>query len=63
MAAPLGVLTLLINDARAFGLGELLPGAARGATSMVGLTEVTVELGVWAGAVGAAIHGAERDAA
>jgi glucokinase len=34
----LGVPVALINDARAFGLAELRLGAARGATSMVGLT-------------------------
>jgi glucokinase len=34
----LGLPTALINDARAFGLAELRLGAARGASSMVGLT-------------------------
>lgn len=34
----LGVPACLINDARAFGLAELRVGAARGASSMVGLT-------------------------
>ena len=34
----LGLPTHLVNDARAFGLAELRLGAARGATSMVGLT-------------------------
>jgi len=36
--ARLGVPAFLINDARAFGLAELRLGAARGASSMVGLT-------------------------
>jgi glucokinase len=34
----LGLPAALINDARAFGLAELRLGAARGATSMIGLT-------------------------
>jgi glucokinase len=34
----LGLPTALINDARAFGLAELSVGAARGASSMIGLT-------------------------
>jgi glucokinase len=38
VAAALGVPVALINDARAFGLAELRLGAARGASSMVGLT-------------------------
>jgi glucokinase len=38
VAAALGVPVRLINDARAFGLAELRLGAARGASSMVGLT-------------------------
>jgi glucokinase len=38
VAAALGVPAVLINDARAFGLAELRLGAARGASSMVGLT-------------------------
>lgn len=38
VAAAAGVPTSLINDARAFGLAELRLGAARGASSMVGLT-------------------------
>ncbi len=42
VAAPvshaLGLPVALINDARAFGLAELRLGAARGATSMAGLT-------------------------
>jgi glucokinase len=36
--ATLGLPVSLINDARAFGLAELRLGAARGASSMVGLT-------------------------
>lgn len=38
LSAALGIPTFLINDARAFGLAELRLGAARGASSMVGLT-------------------------
>jgi glucokinase len=38
VAAVLGIPVALINDARAFGLAELRIGAARGASSMVGLT-------------------------
>ena len=38
VGAVLGVPVALINDARAFGLAELRLGAARGASSMVGLT-------------------------
>ncbi len=38
VAAVLGLPIALINDARAFGLAELRIGAARGASSMVGLT-------------------------
>lgn len=38
VAAALGVPAFLINDARAFGLGELRLGAGRGASAMVGLT-------------------------
>jgi glucokinase len=42
VAAPIaehcGVPVALVNDARAFGLAELRLGAARGASSMVGLT-------------------------
>jgi glucokinase len=38
LEAALRVPVALINDARAFGLAELRLGAARGATSMVGLT-------------------------
>jgi len=38
VAAALGVPAFLINDARAFGLAELRLGAARGASSMIGLT-------------------------
>jgi glucokinase len=38
VADALGLPTALINDARAFGLAELSVGAARGASSMIGLT-------------------------
>jgi glucokinase len=38
VGAALGLPAPLINDARAFGLAELRAGAARGASSMVGLT-------------------------
>lgn len=38
IADALGLPTVLINDARAFGLGELRLGAGRGATSMIGFT-------------------------
>ena len=38
VGTALGVPVALINDARAFGLAELRLGAARGASSMVGLT-------------------------
>ena len=38
VSAALGLPTFLINDARAFGLAELRIGAARGASSMIGLT-------------------------
>jgi glucokinase len=38
VGAALGIPATLINDARAFGLAELRLGAARGASSMVGLT-------------------------
>ena len=38
VSAALGLPVALINDARAFGLAELRLGAARGASSMVGLT-------------------------
>ena len=38
VGAALGLPASLINDARAFGLAELRLGAARGASSMVGLT-------------------------
>jgi glucokinase len=44
----LGVPCVLINDARAFGLAELRLGAARGASSMVGLTLGTGIGGVFA---------------
>jgi glucokinase len=38
VGAALGLPAFLINDARAFGLAELRLGAARGASSMIGLT-------------------------
>src|SRR5207249_3895331 len=38
VGAALGVPVALINDARAFGVAELRLGAARGASSMIGLT-------------------------
>lgn len=38
VGAALGLPASLINDARAFGLAELRLGAARGASSMIGLT-------------------------
>jgi len=38
VGAALGLPATLINDARAFGLAELRLGAARGASSMIGLT-------------------------
>ncbi len=38
VAEAVGVPAALINDARAFGLGELRLGAGRGARSMIGLT-------------------------
>jgi glucokinase len=38
IAAALGVPAVLINDARAFGMAELRLGAARGVSSMIGLT-------------------------
>lgn len=38
VATVLGIPVAMINDARAFGLAELRLGAARGASSMVGLT-------------------------
>lgn len=44
----LGLPVALINDARAFGLAELRLGAARGASSMVGLTLGTGIGGVFA---------------
>jgi len=47
----LGLPTVLINDARAFGLAELRLGAGRGASSMIGLT-----LGTGIGGV-IAVHG------
>ena len=48
VAAAAGVPAFLINDARAFGLAELRLGAARGASSMVGLTLGTGVGGVFA---------------
>jgi glucokinase len=38
VSAALGLPTFLINDARAFGLAELRLGAARGVSTMIGLT-------------------------
>jgi glucokinase len=38
VGTELGLPTVLINDARAFGLAELRLGAGRGASSMIGLT-------------------------
>jgi glucokinase len=38
VAEAVGLPTLLVNDARAFGLAELRLGAGRGASSMIGLT-------------------------
>jgi glucokinase len=56
VADALGVPAFLINDARAFGLAELRLGAARGASSMIGLT-----LGTGVGGVlaidGRVVHG------
>src|SRR4051794_14308385 len=54
ISEALGVPCALINDARAFGLAELRVGAARGASSMVGLTLGTGVGGVFA--VGGRIH-------
>ena len=58
VAAPVGELiglpAVLINDARAFGLAELRLGAARGASTMVGLTLGSGVGGVVA--VGGSIH-------
>ena len=48
VGSALGVPAALINDARAFGLAELRLGAARGASSMVGLTLGTGIGGVFA---------------
>ena len=48
VGAALGLPVALINDARAFGLAELRLGAARGASSMVGLTLGTGIGGVFA---------------
>jgi glucokinase len=38
VADAVGLPTVLVNDARAFGLAELRLGAGRGASSMIGLT-------------------------
>jgi len=38
VGSALGLPAFLINDARAFGVAELLAGAGRGASSMIGLT-------------------------
>ena len=38
VGAAVGLPAVLVNDARAFGLAELRLGAARGASSMIGLT-------------------------
>lgn len=48
VSARLGVPVALINDARAFGLAELRLGAARGVSSMIGLTLGTGVGGVFA---------------
>lgn len=48
VGAALGLPTALINDARAFGLAELRLGAARGASTMIGLTLGTGVGGVMA---------------
>src|SRR4029453_7500769 len=48
VSAALGLPVALINDARAFGLAELRLGAARGSSSMVGLTLGTGVGGVFA---------------
>jgi len=48
VGAALGVPATLINDARAFGVAELRLGAARGASSMIGLTLGTGIGGVFA---------------
>ncbi len=54
VSAALGLPVALINDARAFGLAELRLGAARGASSMVGLTLGTGVGGVIA--IGGRVH-------
>jgi glucokinase len=54
VSAATGLPAFLINDARAFGLAELRLGAARGASSMVGLTLGTGIGGVIA--VGGRVH-------
>ena len=55
VAAVLGLPIAMINDARAFGLAELRLGAARGASSMVGLT-----LGTGVGGTGEVRHAGHR---
>jgi glucokinase len=54
VSAALGLPVALINDARAFGLAELRLGAARGASSMVGVTLGTGVGGVIA--IGGRVH-------
>jgi glucokinase len=54
VGTALGLPAALINDARAFGLAELRLGAARGASSMVGLTLGTGIGGVIA--IGGRVH-------
>jgi glucokinase len=54
VAEAVRVPAFLINDARAFGLGELRLGAGRGASSMVGLTLGTGVGGVVA--IGGRVH-------
>jgi glucokinase len=54
VAAAAGVPAFLINDARAFGVAELRLGAAKGSSSMVGLTLGTGVGGVVA--VGGRVH-------
>ena len=48
VAEAVGLPTVLINDARAFGLAELRLGAGRGVSSMIGLTLGTGVGGVFA---------------
>jgi glucokinase len=54
VAAATGVPAFLINDARAFGVAELRLGAAKGSSSMIGLTLGTGVGGVVA--VGGRVH-------